>query len=315
MATNTRFYRKLAVLAKLETVYGTDPTPTGALNALMISNVTATPLDGEKVSRDVILPFFGDQGFVLAGVSTKLEFEVEIAGAGAAGDIPAYGVLLRACSMTETVVATTSVKYQPVTDQPESVCLYANMDGVNHIMLGARGTFTVDVTNKKIPKFKFTMTGLLGPVADLARPVIDLGKWQSPVVPSKLNTPIFSLHGTTAAVVPAESLALDFGGQVEGRFLIGAESVEITDRKISGTAVLEARSLATKDWFDIAKNNVKGPLHVQHGTVAGNIVEFEAPKVQIGSPTQGNSQGVLTYSLPLTLTPDVADDELVITVR
>ncbi|MNL80088.1 hypothetical protein D3C87_2068410 [compost metagenome] len=81
-----------------------------------------------------------------------------------------------------------------------------------------------------------------------------------------------------------------------------------------GTAVVEAASLATVDWFAIAQAATKGALAVQHGTAAGNIVTFDAPKVQIGRLTQGSSQGIANYSLPLMLTPDAGNDELTITV-
>lgn len=56
-------------------------------------------------------------------------------------------------------------------------------------------------------------------------------------------------------------------------------------------------------------------LRTRTSPVAGNIVEIEAPAVQIGQPTYGNTQGVLNTSLPLTMTPVTGDDEIVIRVR
>ena len=43
--------RKLVVLAKAETVRGTDPTPTGLANAMLVSNANITPLDGTEVQH------------------------------------------------------------------------------------------------------------------------------------------------------------------------------------------------------------------------------------------------------------------------
>ncbi|KQO53070.1 phage tail tube protein [Methylobacterium sp. Leaf85] len=306
-----RRYNKLAVLAKVETTYGTSAAPTGAANAMLVSNVTVTPLEGDEVSRDLMLPYFGDQGMVLAGVFARIQFSVEIAGAGAAGTAPNYGPLLRACSMSETITATTKVEYKPVSSTPEAVTLFANLDGVNHAMVGARGTVTLALAPKTIPKFTFTMTGMLGPIGDVPLPAATVTGFQKPLVGSKANS-AFVLHGLAAVL---ESLNLDLGNQIEPRMLIGAETIEVVDRKASGTAVIEAVSAATKDWFGIARASTLGGLLATHGTVAGNIFEIEAAAVQIGKPAYGNTQGITNHSLPLKLIPVTGDDEVTFRVR
>ncbi|ORE85740.1 phage tail tube protein [Aurantimonas sp. 22II-16-19i] len=307
----TRKYRKLAALVKIETAYGVDATPTGAANAMLFSEVTFTPMEGQEVSRDLLLPYLGHQGVELTGLYARLQGSVEIAGSDDPGTAPAYGPLLRACGMAETVTTDTSVSYDPVSAGEEAASTYFNADGVNHVLLGVRGTFTTTQTPNQIPRFRFDLMGLLGTITDTALPTVDHTAFVRPVVVNKANT-VMSLHGWTAIT---ESISLDYGNQVEARFLIGAESMEITDRRATGTAVVEAKSLATKDWFAIAKARTRGALSVVHGTAAGNIVEFTAPQVEIGRPTQGQTQGILNYSLPLMLCHDTGDDELSIIVR
>lgn len=307
-----RFWRKLAILAKIEVTYGTDVVPTGAANAMQMTEVSLTPLAGEEVARDLLLPYFGHQGVLMVGDYVELQGSVELAGAGAAGEVPAYGPLLRACSMAETIVEDTSVTYEPATDNPEAVSIYANLDGVNHKLLGARGTFTLNLTPKQIPRLVFTLRGLLGAIADTALPAVTLTGFKKPLPVSKVNTPGYSLHGFAAI---AESFALDAGNTVETRNLIGEDSIQITNRQSTGTAVLEATTLATKDWFGIAQANTTGALDIQHGTVAGNIVDVLAPAVQIGRPTYGQSQGITNLTLPLMFTPSAGDDEFSIVVR
>lgn len=306
-----RYFRKMAVLAKLETVYATDPTPTGSADAMQLTDVSFEPLAGEDVSRDLITPYFGHQGVILVGTHGRLEGSVEIAGAGAAGDAPAYGPLLRACGLAETIDAGVDVVYEPVSDAHESAAIYFNLDGVRHILLGARGTVSLSFVPRQIPRFRFTLTGLLGTISDTALPTVDLTAFVTPVPVNKANTAM-SLHGWTSI---AESLAVDLGNSVEPRFLIGEESVEVVNRQSTGTAVVEARSLATKNWFDIAQARTRAALSLTHGTAAGNIVEIAAPAVEIGRPTMGQTQGIANYSLPLMLCPDDGDDELSITVR
>lgn len=43
--------RKTLLLAKIQTAEGVDPVPTGAANAILLRNVTATPLSAEFVER------------------------------------------------------------------------------------------------------------------------------------------------------------------------------------------------------------------------------------------------------------------------
>lgn len=307
----TRKYRKLAALVKIETTYGADVVPTGAANAMQMSDVAFTPMEGQEVSRDLLLPYLGHQGVELTGLYARLQGSMEIAGADDAGTAPAYGPLLRACGMAETVVTDTSVTYDPVSADEEAASIYFNADGVRHVLLGTRGTWTANLAPNQIPRFRFDLMGLLGTITDVALPTVDVTAFVRPLVVSKANT-VMTLFGWTAI---AESLALDHGNQVEARFLIGAESMEITDRRSTGTAVVEAKSLATKDWFAIAKARTRGALSLVHGVAAGNIVEFAAPQVEIGRPTQGQTQGILNYSLPLMLCHDTGDDELSIVVR
>lgn len=306
-----RKYRRLAVLAKVEATYGTDAAPTGAANAMQMTDVTVTPLQGERVSRDLMLPYFGDQGFVLAGTYARIEGSIEIAGAGAAGTVPGYGPLLRACGLSETITAGSKVEYRPVSALQESVSIYANLDGVNHALVGARGTVSLSLTPKQIPKLRFTLSGLLGPITDAPLPAATFTQFVKPLVCNKVNT-AFSLHGLQAVM---ESLSLDLGNQVEPRMLVNSESIEIVDRKMSGTTVIEALPLATKDWYAAALASTRGPMLATHGTVAGNIVEIQSPAVQVGEPTYGNTQGILNTSLPLVPCPVAGDDEAVLRVR
>ncbi|TIV68872.1 MAG: hypothetical protein E5V89_21205 [Mesorhizobium sp.] len=141
-------------------------------------------------------------------------------------------------------------------------------------------------------------------------PSVDLSGFITPVPVSKANTTM-SLHGWSAV---AESLMLDLANQVEPRFLIGDENIQLVDRNPSGTAVVEARSLATIDWFARAQARTRGVLTLTHGTVAGNKVKFDAPAVEVGRPSEGQTQKIINYSLPLMLCTDAGDDEFKITV-
>jgi hypothetical protein len=157
---------------------------------------------------------------------------------------------------------------------------------------------------------RFRLLGLLGTVSDQALPAVTYTGFVKPVPVSKANT-TFSLHSYEGAT---ESIAIDLGNQVEPRLLINHESIQVSDRRVSGSAVMEATLLATKNWQSIALGHTTGAMAIVHGTVAGNIVEIDAPAVQIGRYGQGESQGILNNTLPMMMLPSAGNDELVITV-
>lgn len=306
-----RHWKKLSILHKLETTYATDAAPAAA-DALTTSNVTFTPMEGEEVTRDLMLPYLGNQGVLLAGVYARLEFDVEIAGAGALGDIPKYGSLLRIAGFSETVEAGVAVEYSIVETGVESGSIYFVSDKVQHVMLGCQANVALTFTAKGIPRYRFTVIGLLGTISDLgAMPAATTAGWITPVIVSKANS-VMTLHGWTSA---AESLSVDLGNVLTPRFLIGDERMLISDRSATGTAVVEARPIATIDWFARARNRTRGALSLVHGTTAGNTVEIAAPAVEVGRPTQGQTDNIVNYTVPLMLCPEDGLDELTITVR
>ena len=102
---STRYWRKKAILAKIETVYATDPTPTGAANAILMRDVEFTPFEAEYVERDIAREFLGHQDQIVATVRAKLTYKVEMAGSGTAGVAPPWGPLVRACALAEYILA------------------------------------------------------------------------------------------------------------------------------------------------------------------------------------------------------------------
>lgn len=306
----SRRWPTLAMLHKIEATYGVDAAPAAA-DALIATNITFTPYEATAVSRDLLLPYMGHQGEIMTAEYGKIEFDIEIAGAGAAGDVPKYGSILRACGFAETITAATKVEYTIVESGQESGSIYFNSDGVQHIFMGGRGNLSLSMVPKQIPKFRVSYMGMLGTVTDAAMPAVSMAGWITPVPVSKANTTL-ALHGYSGA---AENLSIDLGNTVTPRFLIGDEEMKITDRKATGTAVVVATSIATMDWFALAKSRNRGALAAAHGTAAGNIVEISAPAVEIGKPSQGQTDNIANYSLPLAFCPVTGRDELKITVR
>lgn len=305
--------KRRAVLAKIETTYGTDAAPTGAANAILCRSVSVTPLAGDDIARELIRDYYGNAQQIAGEKHVELELEVELAGAGAAGSAPAWGPLLRACGFAETIDAGVDVQYNPISDDEESLSVYVHRDGVLHKFSGGRGSVSLGLSTNQIPVLKFKFLGLLGTITNTALPTTNYTAWQAPLPVTTTNTSGFSLHGVALSF---SQLDIDMAVDTVKHQVVGpASSILVVDRKPSGTVVVEEPALATLDLYTKARDASLGALALTHGTTAGNIIEFAAPKVGTGSPTEQDLNGVQMLSLPLTINPDTGNDELVITVR
>ena len=301
------------ILIKNEVTPGTDAIPTGAANAILIRNMTMNPLQGDTVSRDLIRPYFGNSEQLLAGIHNKVDFEVELAGSGAAGTAPAWGPVLRACGFAETITPATDAKYAPITSDAETASIYVFIDGLFHKMTGCLGSVAFDITAKGIPFMKFQFVGAYHDVIDQPNPaVVDFTKFKMPRIASKENTPQWSLHGESGCL---QALQVDMANSTPWRSLIGCEGAKLTDRKPAGSISMELGSVADKDWWSAVKNTVSAPLTITHGIDAGNIIVLDAPKVQLSNIQYADQEGVLMMNSSITVNPNVGNDELVITVK
>lgn len=303
--------RKQALLAKIEATYGVDSVPTGAVNAILVRNMKPTPMELEAEARALYLPYLGNDEDIVAAFYGMLEFEVEVAGAGALGTVPKYGPLLRGCAMAEVVAAGAKVSYTPVSTGFESLSMYFHLDGVLHRMLGARGDVAMELNAKSVPIFKFKFMGLFVPVTDTALPAAVYTGFIKPLAVNKANT-LYSLH---AVSTPMTKLALGLKNDVKYRNLVGYEGVDVIDRAPSGDVEFEAGLMASKNWFNVARDVVTDVLTVTHGTVAGNTVFVSAPKAQVTSPSYSETDGVSMISTGLKFMPNLGNDELLIEVR
>lgn len=306
-----KLWRRREVLAQIESAYGTDSSPTGAANAILLSNATVE-VQADDVDRELIRGTIGRIGSLRAKQRSVVRASVELAGSGAAGTPPKWGVLARACGMSETIVASTRVDYRPVSSGHESVTIYFFADGIRHRVLGARGTGKLRLMAGEVPRLEVELTGLYEAPTDVALPAGTYTGWETPMVPSKVATPTAALHGVN---VVTTGLELDLGNEVVHRNLIGAEDVSITGRDPAGEMTIEAVPIATKNWWTVADNATLAALSLIHGTTAGNIVEIAASNVQIIAPREENSDGVLYHRLGLALRESAGDDDLTLTAR
>ena len=296
-----KLHRKRSILAKAESSYGTDPTPTGSANYVQVIDLNIEPVVSDEVSRDLIRPYMGNYEVIPANTRVNVTFDVEMAGSGSAGTAPKYGAILKACALSETVVSSTSVTYAPVTTPSDSVTLFVNYDGIRHKVTGARGTFSINCEVNNIPRISFSLTGIFNAPTDTALPTVTVSNQASPLIFKNGSTSNFALYGFAAAL---QSWNLDFNNEVIYRELVGGtKEVLITDRRPSGTAVVEAVALSSHNFFTDATGTSTGTNTWLHGTTAGNKVTVSCPQTDLGQPTYEESDGITMLSLPFMATP------------
>ena len=300
--------RKRLILAKAETTYATDSTPAGS-DAVLVRNLDITPVQADVVSRDLVRPFMGNSDQLLANTRVECTFEVELAGSGTAGTAPRFGALLKACGLSETVVASTSVTYAPVSSSFSSVTIYYNVDGVLHKVTGARGNVEMTCQIAQIPVLKFTMTGIYNSPTDTAQPSVTYSNQATPLIFKNGNTSAFQFFSYSGAF---SQVSLNLANSIVYRELVGGTKEAVfTDRKPAGTVMLEAPTIATKDFFSLAAGTTLGNLTFLHGTTAGNRVTFTASQVDIAQPAYADDNGVQMLSVPYVALPTTAgNDEL-----
>lgn len=298
--------RKAVILAKIETTYGTDALPVVGSDSILCSVPQITP-DGEKIIRDFVRSSLSPLGHVIGIKTFNIKFKVELKGSGSAGTAPEIGPLLRACGLDETIVASTSVTYDPISEDFESVTIYFYRDGLLHKLLGCRGTFNLDLSVGQYGTLDFDMTGIYATPTDVT---LVTGSYNDTLPPVFLDAGL-----TLGSYSPIfTKLQLSMGNKVIQRRDANAETgligVEITGREPSGSIDPEAVLVATKDFWSAWEDGTKEALTCAAGATAGNICTISADKIQYGNIGYGDRDDIVTYELPFTPCLTSGDDEL-----
>jgi len=303
--------RKALILAKEESTYGVDPTPTAAANALLAFNPTLNPV-GAKVTREPVRDTISPSPGLMGGRYYELSFETELYASGTAGTAPRYGDLLEACSMTETVVVSTSVTYKPnsLGTAAKSVTIYAYFDGRLHQLHGCVGNVELTAPMGQPARLRWTFRGLYEAPTDIAVP--------APTFEAGIHAPpkVLGVNLTVNSITTfvAQQVSLDLGNQLANRADVNAthgyKGFVVAGRQGSGSWNPEAFVVATYDvWTDWINATLR-QLSLVIGSGAGNLCTITAPKIEVNDVRQGEREGIETFEIPFSLAYNVGDDEI-----
>lgn len=312
-----RVMRKTAILAKIETAYGIDASPSGASNAILISEASFD-VEYSNVARDLLRPYLGGSEELVGTRFVKATFSVEMANSGTAGTAPAWGPLLRACGMAEASLTTPArIEYTPVSGSFSSLTIKYHLDGVLRVMLGCIGTCEIVLNEGERPMYKFTFYGIDGGISAAADPSVTLTAFKTPLVVSDINSGDVTFGATYAAgalsggtAYPSRGLSIDLGNTVSKLNVLGGQAIDLTQRNVTGSTQLQltaAQEVAMRG--DINLNTVTG-LGFTHGSGAGVGIVLHAPAVQRINPKDVDYEGTVHMGMDLRMIPVNGNDEI-----
>jgi hypothetical protein len=274
------------ILAKIESQYGTDPTPTVADDGVRVSdrvwnnlrperafpNLRETTASGSLITSPPALP---------QGGMVSMTFGVEFIGAGsayAAGNLPVMDPLLRACGLTRTddfTGGTENVEYAPASTGHASCTIWAYAATKLYKVVGCRGTFRWPINPGQLSPLLFEMQGILS--ADPTEVSLPAITYNAAVPPAAVNMSL-QIAGAWTPNFQVAELALgaqvqrqDSGNATNGirefaipafdpRFTMTAETVPLTTYN-PGSAVTARTSQAIAGTLGSAQYN-KGDIVV-----------------------------------------------------
>jgi hypothetical protein len=320
-----RYIRNTVILAKVETTAGADALPTGAANAILVSDFSITPLEAQNIDRNLVRGYFGASEQLVGPASVKVSFSVELAGSGTAATAPAWGVLLQGCAAGEGLLVTPNrVEYSPVSAALKTLTIYYYDDGVLHKLLGVMGDVTISAKIGERPMLKFDFVGLDGGVS-AASASGTFTAWKKPVAMTKANVVDITLGCTYAAgaisggvVYPSTGLELKFGNSVGYTALLSSETVDITDRDSTGSIELDLTAAQEVTLMATVKASTTQGLGLTIGTAAGNKIILYAPATQLLAPKKVDKNGKRLIGFDTRFVPTPAgagNDEWVIVTQ
>lgn len=312
----SRYTRNTFIRALLETEYGEAQGSWSGTPVILVSNPDQR-IVRDVVPRELVRPWLGGSEHLIGARVSEISFDVELAGSGTLGTAPAWGPLLRACGMAQTIFddpagPTNRVEYTPVSTAMDSIAFMYIKDGIHYTCRGARGNvdFTLDAYQRPMMKFRFVGFDTIAGTTAASFGGSSYTAWQRPVVVSDGNSGDIRLGGTYAdgivsggTVLPSRGINFDLGNQVEHIKLLGGESVDITNRDATGNISVALTAAQELTWRTDINANTTLSLGFNHGTTAGHRIAIFAPNVQRIDPQNEDFQGRALIKAELRLLP------------
>lgn len=207
-----------------------------------------------------------------------------------------------------------NVSYRPISVtsgvSDTSCTITYNIDGVQHKLLGCRGTYTINFSLGEFPTLNFTITGIYTTPTDTAQSTYTLA-YANQAVPLVYRTDNVRSTRFFGVAGCFQSISVDAGNTVNYRELVGCtKEVVIPDGQTSGTVMMEATSIATFDPFTASlSDGTTGALSTVLFGSAGNRISLVIPRCDLGQPSYSTMDGYEMLNLPFTAIPSALGND------
>ena len=296
------------LLAKEESPYGSDPTPTTADNGIVvISDLVITPA-GDTFQRSPFDITLSPRQPIIGASWFEVSFITEMHASGTKDTAPRIGDLFEACGMKEAINSSTSVVYTPASTSLKSCTIYVYADGLLHQFHGCVGTFRILIVTGDTAKIEWRFFGKYETPTDVSLP--GSVTYDTPVPPSVVSAS-FEFDNVSFEV---QQLEIDLGAIVARRPSLndatGVKGFATVGREPKGSFNPETVLQATYDFWTEWRNSVQNAVTINIGDTTGNKWEISLPKVVLDTPAYGDRDGVRTFELPFMISRNSGDDEI-----
>ena len=269
--------RKTVLLAKAETTYDTDPTPSGTADAIMAYGVNVKEIFGVE-KRNEQWKTLDKLPSVLGERMSEVTFTTPVLGSGSAGTAPRLAALLKASAHAETLSGGVSATYAPTSANHGSVTIYVYMDGRLHIMTGCMGTGKLTFGAGKQLVMQWTFQGRYAAPTVASLPATVTYETTAKV-PPVCKSCVFTYNTKTSLIVT--NVDFDMGNKVIKRPSLNDPNAivgfEITDRDPKMTLDPEAQFQTSFNFRGDLLTTTRA-VSIVASQAAGNICTLNVPQ-------------------------------------
>lgn len=283
----------------------------GAGDEVMCRNLQFRPIDGDYTEQDFADGQEGAKREELFNPRAGAQFEVDGGWGSAPGTPPQIAHLLKACGMSETINAGTSVAYQPLgvgaTFGSADLELYSNGDV--QALGEVRGSLGFTANSGQRPFFAFNLMGRYGAPAPGVWAAPDFSAWNfAPAcVPTQMQA--FTLGGVSLCTT---QFSFSDGRQPRVDKYMNCPGVDIARYRFTGRMQVKMPDVATKAIIEECRVGTTSALEWELNMESAGLgsLRIAAPRVQIKYGGEVDIEGELGANLDLTFMADQGADDV-----
>lgn len=310
------------LLLKVETTKGVDAAPTGATDAMLVSNIDITPLEATNVDRELIRSYYGASEQLVGTANVRISFRMEFSRANVAGTTMRWDNALRCCMFARVAGSSpTRSEYNPVSNAGDTATIYYYDDGVLHKLLGAMGNAEFSFGIGERPTIQYTFWGIDGGLATAANVVpVYAPVFRTPQVVTDQNSGGVFVGSTYAAGAitggteyPGLGIqSLNLGNSVQYMPELGGDEIDVNDRSVTGSVAFNLTPAQEITFMNRVRNNQllsMSWLHHSDGS-GGFLLGVFMPAVQFINPSKIDRNGRRYIGFDFRAVPVNGNDEL-----